>query len=78
MNKERTFEEIAKRLSERKNEYDPIIIKATDEQVKVIASKGYIIATYMLRAIHDIAEEFMVKYFVSTDKDGNPYVLIYL
>lgn len=78
MNKERTFEEIAKSLSKRKNEYDPIIIKATDEGVKVIASKGYIIATYMLRAIHVIADEFKVKYYVSTDKDGNPYVMIYL
>lgn len=78
MNKERTFEEIAKRLSEVKREGDQIIIKATDEEVKVLAHKGYVIFWYMLRTIHDIAEEFMVKYFVSTDKNGNPYVLIHL
>ena len=78
MNKERTFEEIAKRLSEVKREGDQIIIKATDEEVKVLACKGYIIFGYMLREIHDIAEEFMVKYYVTTDIDGNPYVMIYL
>lgn len=78
MNKERTFEEIAKRLSVVKTEQDTIIIKATDEGVEVLASKGYIISGYMLRAIHDIAEEFMVKYYVTTDIDGNPYVMIYL
>lgn len=78
MNKERTFEEIAKRLSEVKTEKDPIIIKATDEEVKVLASRGDIIHSYMLRAIHDIAEEFMAKYYVTTDIDGNPYVMIYL
>lgn len=78
MNKEKTFEEIAKILSKRKHGCDPIIIKATDEEVKVIASKGYIIANYMLRAIHVVADEFKVKYYVSTDMNGNPYVMIYL
>lgn len=78
MNKERTFEEIAKSLSGLKRESDQIIIKATDEEVKVLASKGYIIWGYMLKAIHDIAEKYMVKYYVTTDLNGNPYVKIYL
>ncbi len=78
MNKERTFEEIAKRLSKVKVSCDHIIIKATDEEVKVLACKGYIIAGYMLRAIHDIAKEFMVNYYVSVNMDGNPFVMIYL
>lgn len=78
MNKERTFEEIAKRLSEVKKKYDQIIIKATDEEVVVLACKGYIISDYFLKAIHDIAEEFVLKYYVSVNANGNPFVLIYL
>lgn len=78
MNKERTFEEIAKRLSEVKREEDQLIIKATEENVKVLACKGYVIYNYMLRVIHDIAEEFKAKYYVKTDLGGNPYVIIYL
>lgn len=78
MNKERTFEEIAKSLSELKRENDPIIIKATDVEVVVLASKGYMIGGYILRAIHDIAEKYRVIYYVSSDAKGNPYVLIHL
>lgn len=78
MNKERTFEEIAKRLSEVKMKCDPIIIKATDEEVVVLACKGYVIPNYILKAIHDIAEEFIVKYYVTSDIKGNPYVQFYL
>lgn len=78
MNKERTFEEIAKRISEVKSKADQIIIRATDGEAMVLACKGYIIPYYLLKAIHDIAEEYIAKYYVSTDKDGNPYVMIYL
>lgn len=78
MNKERTFEFIAKRISEVKMKCDPIIVKATYEEVVVLACKGYIIPYYLLKAIHDIAEEFIVKYYVSADAKGNIYVKFYL
>lgn len=78
MNKKEMYEEFAKRLSKVKSEKSSIIIKVTVNGVKVLACNGYIIGQVLLKAIYDISEKFQAGYYVSSDLDGNPYVMIYL